>query len=112
MSPGRNGDGRVVVTGMGMMSPLGHTVAESWDRLVLGTSGVGCVTRFEAGDFTTPIAAEVKGFVPEDYMDRTDAKRNDPFVQPAIAAPKEAVAGAGPDWDVGRPNPPAGITAA
>src|SRR5262249_56282643 len=104
MSPGRNGDGRVVVTGMGMMSPLGHTVAESWDRLVLGTSGVGCVTRFDAGNFTTRIAAEVKGFAPEDYMDRKDAKRNDRFVQLGIAAAKEAVANAGLDWNVVDPD--------
>jgi 3-oxoacyl-[acyl-carrier-protein] synthase II len=89
---------------MGMMTPLGHTARETWERLVLGTSGVGCVTRFEAGDFTTRIAAEVKGFVPEDYMDRKDAKRNDRFVQLAIAAAKEAVASAGLDWNVVDPD--------
>ena len=104
MNAGRNGDGRVVVTGMGMMSPLGHTAPETWEKLVLGTSGVGCVTRFEAGAFSTRIAAEVQGFVPEDYMDRKDAKRNDRFVQLAIAAAKEAVADAGLDWNVVDPD--------
>jgi len=78
----------VVVTGMGMMSPLGHSAEETWERLVQGVSGVGCVTRFDAGSFSTRIAGEVKGFVPEDYMDRKDAKRNDRFVQLGIAAAK------------------------
>ncbi|HKA24757.1 MAG TPA: beta-ketoacyl-ACP synthase II [Candidatus Eisenbacteria bacterium] len=104
MSAGRNGDGRVVVTGMGMMSPLGHSAEETWERLVQGVSGVGCVTRFDAGSFSTRIAGEVKGFVPEDYMDRKDAKRNDRFVQLGIAAAKEAVANAGLDWNVVDPD--------
>jgi len=94
----------VVVTGMGMMSPLGHSAEETWERLVQGVSGVGCVTRFDAGSFSTRIAGEVKGFVPEDYMDRKDAKRNDRFVQLGIAAAKEAVANAGLDWNVVDPD--------
>jgi len=94
----------VVVTGMGMMSPLGHNVAETWQKLVEGASGVACVTRFDAGAFSTRIAAEVKGFVPEDYMDRKDAKRNDRFVQLGIAAAKEAVADARLDWNVVDPD--------
>ncbi|HEV8481245.1 MAG TPA: beta-ketoacyl-ACP synthase II [Candidatus Eisenbacteria bacterium] len=104
MSAGRNGDGRVVVTGMGMISPLGHNAGETWQKLVEGASGVACVTRFDAGAFSTRIAAEVKNFVPEDYMDRKDAKRNDRFVQLGIAAAKEAVADARLDWNVVDPD--------
>ena len=104
MSHGGNGNGRVVVTGLGMLTPLGHTVDASWDALVKGTSGVRCVTRFDATDFTTRIAAEVRDFVPENYMDRKDAKRNDRFVQLGIAAAKEAVAAAGLDWNIVNPE--------
>jgi 3-oxoacyl-[acyl-carrier-protein] synthase II len=94
----------VVVTGMGMISPLGHNAGETWQKLVEGASGVACVTRFDAGAFSTRIAAEVKNFVPEDYMDRKDAKRNDRFVQLGIAAAKEAVADARLDWNVVDPD--------
>ena len=104
MSKKRNGDGRVVVTGLGMVTPLGHTFEETWGKLCAGASGVGCVTRFDATGFSTRIAAEVKGFIPENYMDRKDAKRNDRFVQLGIAAAKEAVAHASLDWGVVNPD--------
>jgi len=104
MSKKTNGDGRIVVTGLGMITPLGLNTSETWAQMVAGASGVGCVTRFEAGGFTTRIAAEVKGFVPENFMDRKDAKRNDRFVQLGIAAAKEAVAHAALDWGVVDPN--------
>jgi 3-oxoacyl-[acyl-carrier-protein] synthase II len=104
MSKKTNGDGRIVVTGLGMITPLGLNTMDTWAQMVAGASGVGCVTRFEAGGFTTRIAAEVKGFVPENFMDRKDAKRNDRFVQLGIAAAKEAVAHAGLDWGVVDPN--------
>src|SRR5262245_20686068 len=104
MSYEGNGNGRVVVTGMGMLTPLGHTTDATWKELVKGTSGVGCVTRFDATGFSTRIAAEVRDFVPENYMDRKDAKRNDRFVQLGIAAAKEAVASAALDWKVVDPE--------
>jgi 3-oxoacyl-[acyl-carrier-protein] synthase II len=104
MGKKKNGDGRVVVTGLGMITPLGLDVETTWAQLCAGASGVGCVTRFDATGFTTRIAAEVKGFVPENFMDRKDAKRNDRFVQLGIAAAKEAVAHAGIEWGVVNPD--------
>ena len=104
MSKKKNGDGRIVVTGLGMITPLGLNVADTWAQMVAGASGVGCVTRFDATGFTTRIAAEVKGFVPENFMDRKDAKRNDRFVQLGIAAAKEAVAHAALEWGVVDPD--------
>jgi 3-oxoacyl-[acyl-carrier-protein] synthase II len=104
MSKKKNGDGRIVVTGLGMITPLGLNVADTWAQMVGGASGVGCVTRFDATGFTTRIAAEVKGFVPENFMDRKDAKRNDRFVQLGIAAAKEAVAHAALEWGVVDPD--------
>jgi 3-oxoacyl-(acyl-carrier-protein) synthase len=60
---------RVVVTGMGMVSPLGLSVEESWGNLLSGQSGIGPITQFDASEFPTRIAGEVKGFVARDYMD-------------------------------------------
>jgi 3-oxoacyl-[acyl-carrier-protein] synthase II len=91
MSRKRNGDGRIVVTGMGMVTPLGLDLETTWQALCAGVSGVDHITRFDAAAFSTRIAAEVRGFVPENHMDRKDAKRNDRFVQLGVAAAKEAV---------------------
>jgi 3-oxoacyl-[acyl-carrier-protein] synthase II len=66
---------RVVVTGLGVITPVGLTVQEMWDAIVAGKSGVGNITYFDAKDYATQIAAEVKGFVPENYMDAKEAKR-------------------------------------
>jgi 3-oxoacyl-[acyl-carrier-protein] synthase II len=90
---------RVVVTGMGLICPLGIGVEESWKALVEGRSGVGPVTRFDASTYPTRIAGEVKGFEPERFMDRKDARRNDRFIQFAIAAADMAVKDAGLDLD-------------
>jgi 3-oxoacyl-[acyl-carrier-protein] synthase II len=76
-----NGDARVVVTGLGMITPLGLDLEGTWQSLCAGKSGVDRITRFDPAPFSTQIAAEVRGFVPEQYMDRKDAKRNDRFVQ-------------------------------
>jgi len=89
----------VVVTGMGVISPVGNTLAEYWESLVSGRSGVSRVTRFDASNFPTKIAAEVKGFNPEDFMDRKDVRRTDVFVQYGIAAARQAVEDAGLDLD-------------
>ncbi len=86
---------RVVVTGMGAITPLGLDVPTLWQGLVEGRSGVGLATLFDTEGHDTRIAAEVKGFDPTNYMDRKDARRSDRFVQFAVAAAREAVAHAG-----------------
>ncbi len=86
---------RVLNTGLGVLTPLGNTVAEFWEGLKAGRSGVGPITHFDASKFTTRFAAEVKGFNPEAYMERRDVRHIDPFAQYAIAAAKQAVADAG-----------------
>ena len=105
MTAKQNGDVRVVVTGLGIISPLGLNVEDGWQALCAGTSGVVRITRFDPTGFSTQIAAEVRGFVPENYMDRKDVKRNDRFVHYAIAAAKGAVENAALDigaMDAGR----------
>jgi len=77
---------RVVVTGMGMVSPLGTSVEKSWQALIQGKSGVGRITKFDPMGFDTQIAAEVKGFVPENFIDKKEIKRMDIFIQYAMAA--------------------------
>lgn len=77
---------RVVVTGLGVVSPVGLNVPDFWKSLCEGRSGVGKITKFDASSFDTRIAAELKGFNPENYMDRKDVKRSDEFTQYAVAA--------------------------
>ena len=77
---------RVVVTGMGMVSPLGTGVEKSWQALIQGKSGVARITKFDATGFDTRIAAEVKDFVPENFIDKKEMKRMDIFIQYAMAA--------------------------
>jgi 3-oxoacyl-[acyl-carrier-protein] synthase II len=84
-------DRRVVVTGMGAISPLGLSVAELWQGIVAARSGVGPITLFDPTGFDTRFAAEVKGFDPTNYMDRKEVRRTDRFVQFAVAATKEAL---------------------
>jgi beta-ketoacyl-acyl-carrier-protein synthase II len=83
---------RVVVTGMGIISPLGSDLEDFWKRLLAGESGIGPVTRFDIKEYDTRFAGEVKDFRAESYMDRKDARRADLFVQYAIAASGMAVA--------------------
>ncbi len=88
----RNGHPRrVVVTGIGVISPLGNDLEEFWKRLSAGESGIGPVTRFDATAYGTRIAGEVKSFRAEDYMERKDVRRTDLFVQFALAATHQAV---------------------
>jgi 3-oxoacyl-[acyl-carrier-protein] synthase II len=82
---------RVVVTGMGLVSPLGLTVKDTWQAAKEGRSGVGPITRFDASAFTTKIAAEVKGFSADPFIDFKDQKKQDLFSQYAIAATHEAL---------------------
>jgi 3-oxoacyl-[acyl-carrier-protein] synthase II len=88
---------RVVVTGLGLVSPVGVGVEESWSALVAGKSGVGPITLFDASTFPSRIAAEVKGFDPEQFMDRKEVRRNDRFIQFAIAAADMAMKDSGLD---------------
>ena len=81
---------RVVVTGLGMVSPLGLNVSDSWDAIAAGQSGIDYITGFDAEAFDTRFAAEVKGFNPEDYLERKDARRMDRFAQFAAVAAQEA----------------------
>ncbi len=86
---------KVVVTGLGMVSPLGLTMTDSWDGVVSGQSGIDYITSFDAESFDTRFAAEVKGFDPENYLDRKDARRMDRFAQFAAVAAQEACRQAG-----------------
>ena len=93
---GNHRKNRVVITGMGLVSPVGNDLPSSWKALLSGASGAGTITHFEATeDFATRIACEVKGFDPGDYLDRKEIKRNDRFVQFSIAAADEAMQAAG-----------------
>src|SRR5438105_2457442 len=98
---------RVVVTGLGCISPIGLSVDEYWQNLLGGVSGAGRITTFDPEDLPVQIAAEVKGFDPGDYMDRKAARRMERFSQFSIAATGQALADAGLEvnnsnaWDVG-----------
>ena len=86
---------RVVITGLGAVSPLGLTAAESWQNAVNGISGVGPITQFDASDFLVQIAGEVKNFRAEEYMQAREARRRDRSEQLAAAAAQEAIRQAG-----------------
>ena len=88
---------RVVVTGMGVLTPIGHTVKEFWDNLVAGRSGVGKISRFDVSNYDCRIAGEVKGFNPSKVLDKKEARRADLFEQYALAATGQALADAGLD---------------
>ena len=88
---------RVVVTGMGTVNPIGLNVEEYWEGLKSGKTGFGEITYFDTTDFKVKVAAEVKGFVAADRMDKKAARRMEPFAQYAVAAAKEAFEDAGLD---------------
>jgi 3-oxoacyl-[acyl-carrier-protein] synthase II len=89
---------RVVATGAGLVTPVGNDLQTTWNALLCGRSGAGPITHFDATeDFDVRFAAEVKGFEPEQYMERKEAKRMDRFAQLAMAAAQEAVRSAGLD---------------
>ncbi|MEP0871129.1 beta-ketoacyl-ACP synthase II [Trichocoleus desertorum AS-A10] len=85
---------RVVVTGLGAVTPIGNTLSEYWEGLVSGRNGIGPITLFDASRHDCRIAGEVKAFDPFQYLDRKDAKRMDRFAQFAVAASKQAIADA------------------
>ena len=90
-----NGNHRVMVTGMGIISPLGLDVESTWDGIVNGHSGVDLITAFDTEGFDTHFAAEVKAFDPENYLERKEARRMDRFAQFAAVAAQQACAQAG-----------------
>ncbi|OAM27231.1 beta-ketoacyl-ACP synthase II [Eikenella sp. NML01-A-086] len=88
---------RVVVTGLGQISPVGSNVADAWQNLLAGVSGIGRITRFDAGELSAQIAGEVKDFQIGDYIGAKEARRMDAFIHYGIAAALQAVADAGLD---------------
>ncbi|NJO93820.1 MAG: beta-ketoacyl-ACP synthase II [Hydrococcus sp. RM1_1_31] len=85
---------RVVITGLGAVTPIGNNLTQYWEGLLSGRNGIAPITRFDASRHDCRIAGEVKGFDPHDYLDRKEAKRMDRFSQFAIAASKQALADA------------------
>ena len=86
---------RVVVTGMGAITPVGNDVATTWKALISGKSGTAPITKFDATNFPVRFAAEVKGFNPLDFMDRKEARRADHYTQYAVAGARQAMTDAG-----------------
>ena len=89
---------RVVVTGLGAITPLGNTVKSFWENILAGKSGVGPITKFDTSKFKTHFAAEVKDFNPESFLDKKEARKYDTFTQYAIASSDEAINDAGLDF--------------
>jgi 3-oxoacyl-[acyl-carrier-protein] synthase II len=90
---------RVVVTGLGALTPIGNGIPAYWDGLVSGKSGGAPITYFDASKFKTQFACELKGFDPGDYFDRKEARKMDPFTQYAMVASDEAIEHAGFNLD-------------
>ena len=86
---------RVVITGLGCVSPVGNTVAQAWAHILAGKSGIGPITKFDASSFACKIAGEVKGFDLESYMSAKEARTMDTFIHFGVAAASQAVADAG-----------------
>ena len=86
---------RVVVTGLGCVSPVGNTVAENWSNLLAGQSGIDLITKFDASSFSCKIAGEVKGFTIGDYIPEKEARHMDTFIHDGLAAACQAVMDSG-----------------
>lgn len=86
---------RVVITGIGAITPVGHNVSQTWQSLINGVSGVGMITRFDATGLPTQIAAEIKNYNPEEHFDHKEVKKLDLYTQFAMIAAREAVQDAG-----------------
>ena len=82
---------RVVVTGLGAITPIGNTLEAYWDGLLNGVSGANLITHFDASKFKTQFACEVKGFEPTDFIDKKEVRKMDRFTQMAIVASDEAI---------------------
>ena len=90
---------RVVVTGLGALTPVGNNIAETWENLVNGVSGAGPITHFDATNFKTQFACEVKNFKVNEHLDRKEARKMDLYTQYAIVAAKEAIADSAMDLE-------------
>jgi 3-oxoacyl-[acyl-carrier-protein] synthase II len=90
---------RVVVTGLGAITPLGNNVTDYWNNLIAGVSGAAPITRFDASKFKTRFACEVKGFNVEEYLERKEARKMDPFSQYGVCSAIQAVRDAGLDGE-------------
>jgi 3-oxoacyl-[acyl-carrier-protein] synthase II len=90
---------RVVITGLGAITPLGNTVEEYWNNLVKGVSGAGPITRFDASKFKTRFACEVKNFNPEDYFDRKEVRKYDLYAHFGMICADQAIADSGMDLE-------------
>ena len=95
---------RVVVTGLGALTPVGNTAEETWTNLLAGKSGAGPITRFDASLFKTHFACEVKDFAPNDLLDRKEARRMDRFTQFGMVVADEAIADSGLDFEKENPD--------
>src|SRR5213595_4226324 len=95
MEPSYNGRRRVVITGLGMVSPLGNDVETSWQSLTAGESGAAEITSFDHSDFGVHFACELKDFDPTTWIDRKRARRMDRFAQMILAAARQAEQGSG-----------------
>src|SRR2546423_8582585 len=93
----QNGRRRVVITGMGAVTPLGNAVETTWKTLLAGESGAAEITQFDSSDYFVHFACEVKDFDPARYIDRKQARRMDRFAQLILAAARQAEADAGID---------------
>ncbi|GHO64523.1 3-oxoacyl-[acyl-carrier-protein] synthase 2 [Ktedonobacter sp. SOSP1-52] len=82
---------RVVITGMGLVTALGHTVEETWEALCQGRSGIGPISQFDASEYLVRFAGEVRNFDPSHYLERKDIRRNDAFTHLAVAASRQAL---------------------
>ncbi|HZC30583.1 MAG TPA: beta-ketoacyl synthase N-terminal-like domain-containing protein, partial [Gaiellaceae bacterium] len=92
-----NGRRRVVITGLGALTPLGNDVSSTWSALIAGESGAGPITQFDITDFPVKFACEVKDFVPSDWIDHKQARRMDRFAQLIVAAARQAEQDSGLD---------------
>lgn len=90
---------RVVVTGLGALTPVGNNVTDFWNAIKEGKSGAARITKFDPSEFRTHFAAEIKGFNPKDHLDRNEIKRTDPFTQYALVTTEEAVNDSGLDFE-------------
>lgn len=95
---------RVVVTGLGTLTPIGNNVAQYWNALLKGVSGAGLITHFDASNYKCKIAAEVKGFDPNEHFDRKEARKLDPFTQYGMVVVDEAIRDAGLDQEALNPD--------
>ena len=90
---------RVVITGMGAITPIGLSAAESWKNAKAGVCGIGPITLYDTADMKVKLAAEAHGFAPEDFIDKREARKMDRFTQFAMAAAGEAVTQSGLDME-------------